>query len=75
MNNRRAAYDDVVVTTPVTVPYMRYSIRGAHWFLAGALAEVLRRSGLGKDAIDGLCVSSFTLHSGIRRSDSRSISD
>jgi len=41
--------------------YMRYSIRGAHWFLAGALAEVLRRSGLGKDAIDGLCVSSFTL--------------
>ena len=46
---------------PVTVPYMRYSIRGAHWFLAGALAEVLRRSGLGKDAIDGLCVSSFTL--------------
>src|SRR6202044_3826194 len=61
MNNRRSAYDDVVVTTPVTVPYVRYSIRGAHWFLAGALAEVLRRSGLGKDALDGLCVSSFTL--------------
>ncbi len=61
MNNRRAAYDDVVVTTPVTVPYMRYSIRGAHWFLAGALAEVLKRSGLSKDRIDGLCVSSFTL--------------
>src|ERR1700735_851780 len=61
MNNRRSAYDDVVVTTPVTVPYVRYSIRGAHWFLAGALAEVLRISGLGKDALDGLCVSSFTL--------------
>ena len=54
-------YDDVVVTTPVTVPYVRYSIRGAHWFLAGALAELLKRSGLGKDKIDGLCVSSFTL--------------
>src|ERR1700735_5818192 len=61
MNNRRSAYDDVVVTTPVTVPYVRYSMRGAHWSLAGALAEVLRISGLGKDALDGLCVSSFTL--------------
>jgi len=61
MNNRRAGYDDVVVTTPVTVPYVRYSIRGAHWFLAGALAELLKQSGLDKDKIDGLCVSSFTL--------------
>ena len=58
----REGYDDVVVTTPVTVPYMRYSIRGAHWFLAGALAGLLKRSGLGKDRIDGLCVSSFTLN-------------
>jgi len=58
---RRAGYDDVVVTTPVTVPYVRYSIRGAHWFLAGALAELLKQSGLDKDKIDGLCVSSFTL--------------
>jgi acetyl-CoA acetyltransferase len=57
----RAGYDDVVVITPVTVPYMRYSIRGAHWFLAGALAGLLEHSGLGKDKIDGLCVSSFTL--------------
>jgi acetyl-CoA acetyltransferase len=61
MNKGRAGYDDVVVTTPVTVPYVRYSIRGAHWFLAGALADLLKQSGLGKDKIDGLCVSSFTL--------------
>jgi acetyl-CoA acetyltransferase len=58
---QRAAYDDVVVTAPVTMPYVRYSIRGAHWFLAGALAELLQRSGLSKDRVDGLCVSSFTL--------------
>jgi hypothetical protein len=57
----RAAYDDVVVACPTTLPYVRYSIRGAHWFLAGALAELLKRSGLAKDRIDGLCVSSFTL--------------
>src|SRR5580704_9703095 len=57
----RTAYDDVVVACPTTVPYVRYSIHGAHWFLAGALAELLKRSGLTKDRIDGLTVSSFTL--------------
>ncbi|MGC1778945.1 MAG: thiolase family protein [Xanthobacteraceae bacterium] len=61
MKNGRTRYDDVVVTTPVTVPYVRHSIRGAHWFLAGALAEALKQSGLAKAYIDGLCVSSFTL--------------
>lgn len=61
MVSTRAAYDDVVVTCPVTVPYVRYSIHGAHWFLAGALARLLKTSGLAKDKLDGLCVSSFTL--------------
>jgi acetyl-CoA acetyltransferase len=61
MSRSRAAYDDVVVAAPVTVPYVRYSIRGAHWFLAAALAAIIKRAGLGKDQIDGLCVSSFTL--------------
>ena len=31
-----AAYDDVVLAAPVTVPYVRYSIRSAHWFLGRA---------------------------------------
>src|SRR5690606_22234283 len=57
----RAPYDGVVLAAPVTVPYVRYSIRGAHWFLARALAGVLESAGLTKDRIDGLCVSSFTL--------------
>jgi acetyl-CoA acetyltransferase len=59
--NGRLPYDDVAVAVPVTVPYVRHSIRGAHWFLARALAELLNGSGLRKDAIDGLTVSSFTL--------------
>jgi acetyl-CoA acetyltransferase len=54
-------YDDVAITTAVTIPYVRYSTRSAHWFLARALAETIRCSGLKKSAIDGLCVSSFTL--------------
>jgi acetyl-CoA acetyltransferase len=61
MSRLRATYDDVVITAPVTVPYVRYSIRGAHWFLAGALAELIKRTGISKANIDGLCVSSFTL--------------
>jgi len=61
MSRTRAAYDDIVVTCPTTVPYVRYSIRGAHWFLAAALADLLKRAGLAKDKLDGLCVSSFTL--------------
>ena len=46
---------------PVTVPYVRYSIRAAHWWLARALSLLLKQSGLKKDEIDGLTVSSFTL--------------
>lgn len=61
MTRARTAYDDVVVAAPVTVPYVRYSIRGAHWFLAAALAALIKRAGLNKDQLDGLCVSSFTL--------------
>src|ERR1700689_1849187 len=61
MSPVRAAYDEVVITAPVTVPYVRYSIRGAHWFLAAAPADLLKRAGLAKDKLDGLCVSSLTL--------------
>lgn len=57
----RLPYDEVALAVPVTVPYVRHSIRGAHWFLARALAELIKTSGLPKDAIDGLTVSSFTL--------------
>jgi acetyl-CoA acetyltransferase len=57
----RRGYEGVAVAVPVTVPYVRYSIRSAHWWLARALAELLKKSGLEKDNIDGLAVSSFTL--------------
>ena len=55
------SYEDTVVAVPITVPYVRYSIHGAHWFVARALAGLLEGSGLEKSAIDGLCLSSFTL--------------
>jgi acetyl-CoA acetyltransferase len=59
--SRRASYDGIVVTTPVTIPYVRFSIRAAHWWIGRALGELVRQSGIAKERIDGFCVSSFTL--------------
>jgi acetyl-CoA acetyltransferase len=55
-------YQGVALCCPVTEPYVRRSEHGAAWFLARALRRLLDRSGLAKRDIDGLCVSSFTLH-------------
>src|SRR5437588_5926698 len=57
----RRGYEGVAVAGPVTVPYVRYSIRSAHWWLARCLSSLLDESGLKKEQLDGLCVSSFTL--------------
>lgn len=58
---RRHGYEGVALAVPVTVPYARYSTRDAHWWIARALALLLKDSGLQKDDIDGLGISSFTL--------------
>jgi acetyl-CoA acetyltransferase len=57
----RQAYDGVVITTPVTVPYVRYSKESAHWWIASALGEALRQAGIRSRELDGFSVSSFTL--------------
>ncbi len=57
----RTGYENAVVAVPVTIPYVRYSTRGAHWFAARALRALLEGSGLDKADLDGLCLSSFTL--------------
>ncbi len=57
----RAPYDDVVLAAPVTVPYVRFSTRSAHWFLGRALAELIAAANIPKARIDGLAVASFTL--------------
>src|SRR6476660_3317390 len=58
---RRASYEGVAVAVPVTVPYVRYSTHGAHWFIGQAIEALVERSGIAKDEIDGLTVSSFSL--------------
>ncbi|WP_158818227.1 thiolase family protein [Methylocapsa sp. S129] len=61
VHSRRQPYDGVVLCAPVTVPYERYSLHAAPWWIGTALRELIRVSGVGKDEIDGFCVSSFTL--------------
>jgi acetyl-CoA acetyltransferase len=62
MARRQAGYDQVAVAVPVTVPYERFSIRGAHWFMARALKQLIDGAGIAKADVDGLCVASFTLN-------------
>jgi acetyl-CoA acetyltransferase len=54
-------YDDIVLAAPVTVPYVRYSTHGAHWYLGRAVADLLAAAKIPKQRIDGLAVASFTL--------------
>ena len=58
---RRMSYEGVAVAVPVTVPYVRYSTRGAHWFIGQALQALVQASGVAKEQIDGLTISSFSL--------------
>ncbi|MGV6876143.1 thiolase family protein [Pseudochelatococcus sp. B33] len=57
----RTPYDDVVLVTPITVPYVRYSIESAHWWIGRALQALTREAGIAPAAIDGLCLASFTV--------------
>ncbi len=57
----RQPYDGVVITSPVTVPYIRFSKESAHWWIARALGESVRAASLTPREIDGFSVSSFTL--------------
>ena len=61
MSRNRSSYEGVAVAVPVTVPYVRYSTRSAHWFIGQALRRLLDESGVAKEQIDGLTVSSFSL--------------
>jgi len=51
----------VVVAAPVSIPYERFSPEPAHWWIARALAELGKASGLKPQDLDGFCASSFTL--------------
>ncbi len=57
----RKAYDGVVACAPVTIPYRRYSINSAQWWIGRALHSLIKRAEIRPTDIDGLAVSSFTV--------------
>jgi len=57
----RRGYDGVVLTTPVTVPYVRFSTESGHWWIGRALRGLCEAARIDKDEIDGFAVSSFTI--------------
>ena len=61
MSRQQRPYEEVVITCPATIDYVRYSNRSAHWFLAKSLRAVIDAAGIGLSNVDGLCVSSFQL--------------
>jgi len=61
MRTQRLSYEGVAVAVPITVPYVRYSTKTAHWFVGHALDALVKASGIPKSQIDGLCLSSFSL--------------
>ena len=50
----RKGYEDIAVAAPVTVPYVRHSTRGAHWFVGQALRALVEEARIDKAQIDGL---------------------
>ena len=57
----RQSYDGVVLAVPVTVPYQRYSIESAHWWIGNALRALAEGAGVSHRDFDGFSVSSFTM--------------
>lgn len=58
---RRQPYKGVVAAAPITIPYVRFSIHGAHWWIGRALRALSQQAHLTPADIDGFCVSSFTV--------------
>ncbi len=57
----RNSYDGVVLAVPVTVPYERYSIESAPWWLGRALRALADGAGISHRDFDGFAAASFTL--------------
>src|SRR4029079_3626416 len=57
----RKSYDGVVLCAPVTVPYRRYSINSAHWWIGRALHALVKQAKITPQDIAAFAVSSFTV--------------
>jgi acetyl-CoA acetyltransferase len=60
-SSMRTPYEGIVMAAPVTIPYVRYSIESAQWWIGRALGTLVAQAGIRPSDIDGFCVSSFTM--------------
>ena len=57
---KRTPYQGIVAAMPVTVPYQRFSIESAQWWLGRALRALARGAGISHRDFDGFALASFT---------------
>ena len=57
---KRTPYQGIVAAMPVTVPYQRFSIESAQWWLGRALRGLARGAGISHRDFDGFALASFT---------------
>lgn len=58
---RRKPYDGIVAAVPATIPYQRYSIESAHWWIGRALRALAEGAGISHRNFDGFAAASFTI--------------
>lgn len=58
---QRSNYEGVAIVAPFSMPYERYSLESAHWWIAKALRGSLDAAGLKPAELDGFSAASFTL--------------
>ncbi|PCI54738.1 MAG: acetyl-CoA acetyltransferase [Alphaproteobacteria bacterium] len=61
MGRSKQSYRGVALTAPVTIPYVRKSDHSTARFMGLALGELLQSTGLAKNQVDGMSISTFTL--------------
>ncbi|MEB3323660.1 MAG: thiolase family protein [Synechococcaceae cyanobacterium] len=59
--SRPGSYEGIALVAPVSLGYARTSEHGASWYIGSVLRELVAAAGIGKEDIDGLAVSSFSL--------------
>ena len=61
-NKKSSSYEGVALVSPVSYAYKKQDdSHGAAWYIGGVLRELLSQSGLAKEQVDGMAVSSFSM--------------
>jgi acetyl-CoA acetyltransferase len=56
-----ASYRGIALVTPVSLGYSKTSEHSASWYIGSVLREMIAAAGIGKNDVDGLAISSFSL--------------